>query len=106
MKKKIILGLLVLVVLMFFIASSWALDWERARQQYFERPDQEFDRVKVTPQTTDSYPSFIKFILLPGTQNLPTLIFIEKSTNLDQPEAGNPVSSTTNTVAKKVNKTR
>ena len=106
MKKKIIFALLVLVVLMFFIASSWALDWKSARQQYFERPDQEFDRVTVTPQTTDSYPSIIKFILLPGTQNRPTLIFIEKSTNLDQPEADNTVNSTTNTVAKKNNKTR
>lgn len=106
MKKKIVLGLLTLVVLLCFLAQSWALDWERAKQRYYGHPDQELDRVPVLPQTTGSYPSFIKFILLPGIQNLPTLIFIEKSTNLGLPEANDPVSSTNNTVAKKINKTR
>lgn len=84
MKKKIILGLLVLVVLLFFIASSWALDWERARQQYYEHPEQGVLSVPVTPQTKDPSPSMIKFIFIPAGQNLPVLIFINKSATLSK----------------------
>lgn len=78
MKKKIILGFLVLAVLLFFIASSWALDWQRARQQYYGRPEQDAERITVPSQTVSTYPSMIKFIFSPAVSDLPILIYMEK----------------------------
>jgi len=78
MKKKIILGLLVLVVLLFFIASSWALDWKRAQQQYYERPEQEVDMVLPSSEPEVIPASTIKFIFILNGQTLPTLLFIDK----------------------------
>lgn len=93
MKKKIILGLLVLVVLLFFIASSWALDWKRARQQYYEHPDQELESVPVTPQPVKDYPSMIKFIFVLNIQNLPVLISVDKSSVKTESKAGNSTNN-------------
>lgn len=77
MKKKLIFGLLVAVLLLFFISSSWALDYKNyLRQKYEERPEQESNRIPVIPQAIDNSPSIIKFIFIPNTQ----LIFIDKIT--------------------------
>jgi hypothetical protein len=78
MKKKIIFGFLVLVVLLCFLAQSWALDWKRTRQQYYERPEQGVQSVLVPTQTPTPNPSMIKFIFVPTGQNLPTLIDISR----------------------------
>jgi hypothetical protein len=81
MKKKLILGLLVGVLLLFLTTSSWALDYDKYKMHKFEeRPDQEFDRVPVTPQTLTNSPSAIKFILIPNIQNLPILMLIDRTT--------------------------
>jgi hypothetical protein len=102
MKKKIILGLLVLGVLLCFIAQSWALDWKRAQQQYYEHPEQDMERVPVIPQTAGPYPPMIKFIFVPTGQNLPVLIFIDKSSVQAEPKVENSTKKPTNSV----NKTR
>jgi hypothetical protein len=78
MKKGLILGLLVGLLLLFFIISAWAVDSKRAK--LYEHPDQELDKIPVTPINVDSYPSTIKLILIPNIQNLPILIFIDKPT--------------------------
>jgi len=78
MKKRIMLGLLVGVLLLFFTISSWAVDAKRAK--LYEDPWQDMERVPVIPQSITNYPSTIKFILIPNIQNLPILIFIDKTT--------------------------
>jgi len=78
MKKKLILGLLVGVLLLFFITSSWAVDAKRAK--LYGRPEQDMERAPVIPQTITNYPSTIKFILIPNIQNLPILMLIDKTT--------------------------
>jgi len=95
MKKKIILGLLVLGVLLCFIAQSWALDWKRAQQQYYEHPEQGVQSVPVTPQTADPSPSTIKFIFVPAGKNLPVLIFINKSTTLSKSKVQDSTKNST-----------
>lgn len=80
MKRKITFGLLAVVLLLFFITSSWALDYKSyLRQKYEGHPWGESDRVPVIPQTIDTYPTMIKFIYIPVSQNLPVLIYIETS---------------------------
>jgi hypothetical protein len=81
MKKKLILGLLVGVLLLFFAISAWALDYEGyLKAKHDGRPEQDMERVPVTPQTITNYPSTIKFILIPNIQNLPILMLIDKTT--------------------------
>ena len=78
MKKKVILGLLMGLLLLFFITSTWAVDAKRAK--LYEHPWQDMERVPVIPQTRTNYPSTIKFILIPNIQNLPILILFDKTT--------------------------
>ena len=78
MKKKVILGFLVGVLLLFFITSTWAVDAKRAK--LYEDPWQDMERLPVIPQFITNYPSTIKFILIPNIQNLPILIPIDKTT--------------------------
>jgi len=78
MKKKVILGLLMGLLLLFFITSTWAVDAKRAK--LYGHPDQELDKIPVTPFNVDSYPSTIKFILIPNIQNLPIFMLIDKTT--------------------------
>ncbi len=79
MKRKIILGLLAVILLLFFITSSWAVDYKSyLRQRFEEHPWQESDKIPATPQTINSYPSEIKFIFILNAQ--PILIFIDKTT--------------------------
>lgn len=96
MKKKIILGLLVLVVLLCFLAQSWALDWKRAQQQYYERPEQGMQSVIVPTQTRVPSASMTKFIFVLTGQNLPTLInlsrpLVQTQAKLEKPSA-NPTT--------------
>jgi len=80
MKKKIILGLLFLVLFLFFMTTSWALDYDSyLKSRHQEHPEQGVQSVPVIPQTTDPSPSMIKFIFVPAGQNLPVLIFFNKS---------------------------
>lgn len=96
MKKKVILGLLAGVLLLFFTISSWALDWKRAQMiRDYGHPDQELDRIPVIPQTIDNYPSIIKFIFIPNIQNLPVLIYIDKSLTQVQIKSENSVKNST-----------
>jgi len=78
MKKRLILGLLLGLLLLFFITSTWAVDAKRAK--LYERPEQDMERVPVIPQSITNYPSTIKFILIPNIQNLPILMLIDKTT--------------------------
>lgn len=96
MRKRIILGLLVGVLLLFFTTSTWAVDAKRAK--LYGRPDQEFDKIPVTPQTINTYPSIIKFIFIPNIQNFPVLIYINKSSIQTQPESEDKVKNSTNLV--------
>jgi hypothetical protein len=51
MKKKLIFGLSMVVLLLFFITSSWALDYKNyLRQKFEEHPWGESDRVPVIPR--------------------------------------------------------
>jgi hypothetical protein len=78
MKKRIISGFLVGLLLLFFITSTWAVDAKRAK--LYEHPWQDMERVPVIPQTITNYPSTIKYILIPNIQNLPILMLIDKPT--------------------------
>jgi len=98
MKRKIIFGFLMVVLLLFFITSSWALDYKRAK--YRERPDQECTKVPVTPETMNTYPSMIKFIFVPTAQNLPVFIFIGKSSNQTPVKAEGSVKNSIRSVNK------
>jgi hypothetical protein len=93
MKKRIIFGLLVGVLLLFFITSSWAVDAKRAK--LYGRPEQDLERVPVTPQPTNIYSSMIKLIFIPNDQNLLVFIYIEKSSNQAQIKAEEPVKNST-----------
>ena len=96
MKKKIILGLLAGVLLLFFVISSWALDYKRYK--YDGRPEQECMRVPVNPQTIDTYPSMIRFIFISAGQNLPVLIYIEKFSTQVPIKIGDSIKNSTSTV--------
>jgi hypothetical protein len=81
MKKRLILGFLVGVFLLFFTISSWAVDYDKYKMRRFEGdPWQDMERVPVIPQTIANYPSTIKFILIPNIQNLPILMLIDQTT--------------------------
>jgi len=96
MKKKVILGLLVGGVLLFFITSTWAVDSKRAK--LYGHPWQESDRIPVTPQTVDNYPTTIKFIFILNMQNLPVLIYNEKTSSQAPIKTQEPVKNSTITV--------
>ena len=99
MKKKIILGFLIGVLLLFFTISVWALDYEGyLKAKHDGHPDQELDRIPVTPQTIDNYPSTIKFIFILNIQNLPVLIYNEKTSNQALIKTEKPVKNSTNPV--------
>ncbi|MCJ7497163.1 MAG: hypothetical protein MUO78_03375 [candidate division Zixibacteria bacterium] len=99
MKKKVTLGLLVGVLLLFFTISSWALDYDKYKMRKFdEHPDQELDKIPVTPFNVDSYPSTIKFILIPNIQNLPILIPIDKISTQTPSKVNSSVKNLTNGV--------
>lgn len=91
MKRKIIFGLLVVVLLLFFITSSWALDYKRYK--YEERPEQERVIAPITPQTVDNYPLIIKSVFTLNYQNVPVLISIDKSSNQVPAKTEKPVKS-------------
>ena len=93
MKQRLIFGLLVGVLLLFFITSTWAVDAKRAK--LYGRPEQDMERVPVTPQIIDNYPSTIKFIFIPNIQNLPVLIYIDKSSTQVQIKSENSVKNST-----------
>jgi hypothetical protein len=99
MKKKIILGLLVLVVFLCFIAQSWALDWKRAQQQYYEHPWQDVQRVSPV-QPVGSSPSTIKFIFVPAGQNLPVLIFFQNPSTKAASTTADPSKMSTNSTTR------
>ncbi len=98
MKKRLILGLLLGLLLLFFITSTWAVDARRAK--LYGDPWQDCEKVPVTPQTIDNSPSIIKFLLITNTQNLPALIIIDKSSNQAQLKTEEPVKNSTNLVKK------
>ncbi|MDH4222601.1 MAG: hypothetical protein OEV55_03570 [candidate division Zixibacteria bacterium] len=99
MKKKFIFGLLVAVLLLFFITSSWALDYRNyLRQKNEEHPWQESNKVPATPQTINNYPPEIKFIFILNIQ--PILIFIEKTTTRATTELDDSVKNLTRGVKK------
>jgi len=78
MKKKVILGFLMGLLLLFFITSTWAVDAKRAK--LYGHPEQDMERVPVIPQTITNYPSTIKYILIPNIQNLLILMLIDNTT--------------------------
>ena len=97
MKKKVILGFLVGVLLLFFTISAWALDSKRA--QLIKNngwPEQERVIVPITPQTIDTYSSTIKFIFISNTQQI--LILIDKTTTKTSTKVDNSVKNLTNGV--------
>jgi hypothetical protein len=96
MKRKIIFGLLVVVFLLFFITSSWALDYKRYKFEGW--PEQERVIVPVVPQTIDSYPLIIKSVFILNYQNVPALIFIDKSSNQVPAKTEKPVKSSTSQI--------
>ncbi|MCJ7497049.1 MAG: hypothetical protein MUO78_02790 [candidate division Zixibacteria bacterium] len=99
MKKKIILGLLVGVLFLFFTISVWALDYEGyLKAKHDGHPWQESDRIPVTPQTVDNYPTTIKFIFIPNMQNPSVLIYIEKTSSQAPIKTQEPVENSTITV--------
>jgi len=99
MKKRLILGLLVGVLLLFFTISSWAVDYDKYKMHKFEEhPEQDMERVPVTPQTIDTYPSTIKFILIPNIQNFPILIPIDKISTQTPSKVNSSVKNLTNGV--------
>jgi len=100
MKRKIIFGFLMVVLLLFFITSSWALDYKRYK--YEGRPEQDCIKVPVIPQSIDSYPSMIKFFFISTAQNLPVLIYIDRSLTQANPRAEDSVKNLT----VPINKTR
>jgi hypothetical protein len=93
MKKRLILGLLLGLLLLFFITSTWAVDAKRAK--LYERPEQDMERVPVIPQTINTQPLTIKFILIPNIQNLPILIPIDKISTQIPSEINNSVKNLT-----------
>ncbi len=100
MKKKIILGLLILVVLLCFLAQSWALDWKKAQQQYYEHPEQEVDLIPVNPSPTGAYPNMVKFIIIPYGQTLPLVIPIDKTRVQAKTKIDNSTKSSTTSLSK------
>jgi len=100
MKRKFILGFLVLVILFCFLAQSWALDWKRARQQYYERPEQEVDLILPVPQPEVIPSSTIKFILILNGHALPNLYLIDKQPVQDKVKVEKPSKSTSTTPGK------
>jgi len=87
------LGLLVGGFLLFFITSTWAVDAKRAK--LYEHPEQDMERVPVTPQTINTQPSTIKFILIPNIQNLLILIPIDKISTQTPSEINSSVKNLT-----------
>ncbi len=80
MKRKIIFGLLAVVLLLFLITSSWSMDYKSyLRQKFEERPEQDFEKVPIIPQSVETYPSMIKFIPVTNFQNIQILIYIDNS---------------------------
>ncbi len=99
MKRKFILGLLVLMVLLFYLAQSWALDWKRARQQYYEHPWQDVQRISPMEPTPLS-PSTIKFTFVLWYQNVPVLVFWQSSSTKVPSKPLNPKGSLDNTTVR------
>lgn len=99
MKKRLILGFLVGVLLLFFTISSWAVDYDKYKMHKFNGdPWQDCEKIPVTPQTIDNYTSTIKFIFILNIQNLPALIILDKSSNQAQLKTEEPVKNSTNSV--------
>jgi hypothetical protein len=99
MEKRLMLGFLVGMLLLFFTISSWAVDYDKYKMRKFdEHPWQESDRIPVTPQTVDNYPTTIKFIFIPNMQNPSVLIYIEKTSSQAPIKTQKPVKNSTITV--------
>ncbi|MCJ7497048.1 MAG: hypothetical protein MUO78_02785 [candidate division Zixibacteria bacterium] len=99
MKKRLILGLLIGVLLLFFTISSWALDYESyLKAKHDGHPEQDMERVPIIPQTITNYPSTIKFILIPNIQNLLILIPIDKISTQTPSKVNSSVKNLTNGV--------
>lgn len=101
MKKKIILGFLAVILLLFFITSSWALDYKTyLKLKYLEHPEQDFERVPIIPQTVETYSSMIKFISVANFQNIPVVIYVENSSTEVSIKTEESIENTNSTLNK------
>jgi len=101
MKKKIILGLLFLVLFLFFMTTSWALDYDSyLKSRYQERPDQELFRTPVVPQTSTPLQFMTKILFIPIGQTLPALIYVKQYSIQTQEKMSDSVKNSTGTVNK------